>query len=164
MDYVVRSGPKISLDHNRIRRVFFCHPSPQGACRSLLRMNTISEMNHTYQVFQIRPLSAEWSRRQQRNLDQLPDSLKRWEGGSWVFELDSTLRLGVVRIKSSNGKSPFCGGPRNENLKKSISRFLELTLRTKWILPYGRVWKLCHKMLLKIVKISATYGFKKCIT
>ena len=118
MDYVVRSGPKISLDHNRIRRVFFCHPSPQGACRSLLRMNTISEMNHTYQVFQIRPLSAEWSRRQQRNLDQLPDSLKRWEGGSWVFELDSTLRLGVVRIKSSNGKSPFCGGPRNENLKK----------------------------------------------
>lgn len=49
----------MALVHSRIRRVFFCHPSPQGACRSLLRMNTVSEMNHTYQVFQIRPLSAE---------------------------------------------------------------------------------------------------------
>jgi len=43
----------MALVHSRVRRVFFNRPSHQGACKSLLKMNTISELNHSYQVFQM---------------------------------------------------------------------------------------------------------------
>ena len=43
----------MALVHSRIRRLFFCHPTNQGACQTLIKMNTVSDMNHSYQVFQM---------------------------------------------------------------------------------------------------------------
>ena len=47
----------MALVHSRVRRVYFNRPSKEGACQTLVKMNTISELNHSYEVFQMTCIS-----------------------------------------------------------------------------------------------------------
>uniref|UniRef100_A0AAG5D1Z3 CMP/dCMP-type deaminase domain-containing protein n=1 Tax=Anopheles atroparvus TaxID=41427 RepID=A0AAG5D1Z3_ANOAO len=43
----------MALTHSRVRRVFFHHPTPQGALGSLVKLHTVKDLNHHFEAFRI---------------------------------------------------------------------------------------------------------------
>ncbi|XP_053664047.1 probable inactive tRNA-specific adenosine deaminase-like protein 3 [Anopheles marshallii] len=43
----------MALVHSRVRRVFYHHPTPQGALGTLAKLHTVKDLNHHYEVFRI---------------------------------------------------------------------------------------------------------------
>ncbi|XP_058121828.1 probable inactive tRNA-specific adenosine deaminase-like protein 3 [Anopheles ziemanni] len=43
----------MALTHSRVRRVFYHHPTPQGALETLVKLHTVKDLNHHFEAFRV---------------------------------------------------------------------------------------------------------------